>query len=293
MKKIALILAVLMLVTLCACKRMPDTEEYVEKVDRPTPSVQPEQEQQTPTKDETDNQIHLQNQPADKTPEPEYDYSEQVDYFKDSHEFWNGESEGATLVSANCPQNDITMSMYIPKGWCYKTVDFSSEKTDFGIYFWPEGEENGKIYVSFNIGDRELGCGTGIDFKDIRLGKFDATVVTYVTNDINPYMWNHISILNKTNSVKIRANDAYLWWHKYYDTAIKIMSSLNVTENICSTEQAIEAVCKYKGVDEFTASGCEYDFENNQWIVSELDRINKSMIRYTVSADVLNVELVG
>lgn len=228
-----------------------------------------------------------QNQSAKSEPEPEqHDYSKKFDYFENGHDFWNG--EGATLVSANCPKNDIKLSLYIPKDWEYQAVDYSSDKTNFGIYFWPKGEQNGKIYVCYDTDNRELGCGTGIDFKDIRLGNFDATVVTYVSNDINPYMWNHITVANKTNNVRIYSGDAYLWWHQNYETAIKIMSSLTVEENACSVYEAIAAVEQYTGkIGEFNAGG-NYYFDGNYWMI-----FGKSQDRYKVTfAEPLVVEPV-
>jgi len=271
MKKFSSIILILaILVCLFGCKKFEPDDEPVPGIEKEQVADKEDKKEDTP---DTDNQIHLPNQPAQDIPEPnpeleKHDYSTEFDYFGDGHDTWNGEGEDATLVSASALKNNITMSMYIPQGWCYETVDYTDDgQTSFGIYFWPEGETVGKIYVSFNTENPELGCGTGIEFDEIRLGSFGATVVTYVLNDINPYMWNHISVANKTNSVKIYSGESYVWWHKYYETAIKIMSSLIIDESTCSVYDAIAAVEQYTGkIGDFNAGG-NYYFDGNYWLI--------------------------
>lgn len=216
-------------------------------------------------------------------------YSEKVDYFKDNYEFWDGKGDGVRVVRASAGRN-IVMSVGIPKGWSYKKYDYLSKiegapEGSFGIYIWPQNEPEGKIYISYSTEKKELGCGTGTDSKEVRLGKYDATVCTYY-KDVNKYMWDVITVLNKTNSVKILSEDAHLWWNEYYDEAIKIMSSLTVEENVCTLEDAIKAVCTFVGADELKSVGGEYSFEKNEWIVTSLDK------RYTVSADATVVKVM-
>ena len=119
------------------------------------------------------------------------------------------------------------ISLAIPKGWEYaisKSAEQSSE--EFGIRFWPEGQEKGQISIWYHSAWGV--CGTGLEEVEITLGDYSALQGTYD----NKKVWDFICFnVTDTTGYYVALNEgAETWWKEYGADAMKILATIQITE---------------------------------------------------------------
>ena len=124
-----------------------------------------------------------------------------------------------TKVSAS--HDELTLSINIPEGWEYEIKEYSDEYSGFGIYFWPEGETDGKL--SFLYYDAWGVCGTGLKSETIEIGGYEASKGNY-----NDGIWEFICFRNEPGWCVILNDAAYAWLGKRMDEAMEIIDTVRV-----------------------------------------------------------------
>ena len=124
-----------------------------------------------------------------------------------------------TRVSAS--HSERTLSINIPEGWEYEIKEYSDESSSFGIYFWPEGETEGKL--SFLYYDAWGVCGTGLESETIEIGGYEASQGNY-----NGGIWEFICFQKEPGWCVIKNDAAYAWLGKHIDEAMEIIDTVRV-----------------------------------------------------------------
>lgn len=129
------------------------------------------------------------------------------------------ETSDTTRVSASYGEH--TLSISIPEGWEYEIKEYSDESSSFGIYFWPEGETEGKL--SFLYYDAWGVCGTGLESETIEIGGYEASKGNY-----NGGIWEFICFQKDPGWCVIKNDTARAWLGKYMDEAMEIIDTVHV-----------------------------------------------------------------
>ena len=124
-----------------------------------------------------------------------------------------------TRVSAS--HGEHTLSISIPEGWEYEIKEYSGESSSFGIFFWPEGETEGKL--SFLYYDAWGVCGTGLESETIEIGGYEASQGNY-----NGGIWEFICFQKEPGWCVIKNDTARAWLGKYMDEAMEIIDTVRV-----------------------------------------------------------------
>lgn len=129
------------------------------------------------------------------------------------------ETSDTTRVSASYGEH--TLSISIPEGWEYEIKEYSDENSSFGIYFWPEGETEGKL--SFLYYDAWGVCGTGLISETIQINGYEASQGNY-----NGGIWEFICFQKDPGWCVIKNDTARAWLGKYMDEAMEIIDTVHV-----------------------------------------------------------------
>ncbi len=129
------------------------------------------------------------------------------------------ETSDTTRVSASYGEH--TLSISIPEGWEYEIKEYSEESSSFGIYFWPEWENEGKL--SFLYYDAWGVCGTGLESETIEIGGYEASQGNY-----NGGIWEFICFQKESGWCVIKNDTARAWLEKYMDEAMEIIDTVQV-----------------------------------------------------------------
>ena len=125
----------------------------------------------------------------------------------------------ANRVSAS--HGEHTLSISIPEGWEYEIKEYSDESSSFGIFFWPEGETEGKL--SFLYYDAWGVCGTGLESETIEIGGYEASQGNY-----NGGIWEFICFQKEPGWCVIKNDAAYAWLGKHIDEAMEIIDTVRL-----------------------------------------------------------------
>ena len=87
--------------------------------------------------------------------------------FKDDAVAYDSGDNALDTTRVSASHGEHTLSISIPEGWEYEIKEYSDESSSFGIYFWPEGETEGKL--SFLYYDAWGVCGTGLEVRQSKL----------------------------------------------------------------------------------------------------------------------------
>ena len=156
--------------------------------------------------------------------------------------------------------NFSNISLTIPHDWEYETEKGNSDG-EYCIAFWPEDQTEGRIkmcyYTAFGV------CGTGLEEKEITVGKYKAWQGTYD----NKKVWDFISFRGMLGSYVAMNEGADKWWSQYGDEAMEILSTVKIAENILTEEQAIE-IAKKQTTADYDDVSARFDTEKGIWTVT-------------------------
>ena len=115
------------------------------------------------------------------------------------------------------------LSINIPEGWEHDIREYSDEYSGFGINFWPEGENEGK--VSFLYYDVWGVCGTGLKSEKIEIAGYEASQGNY-----DGGIWEFISFRKEPGWCVIQhsGTNTYTWLKKRMDEAMEIIDTIRV-----------------------------------------------------------------
>jgi len=152
------------------------------------------------------------------------------------------------------------ISISIPYDWKYETEKGNSDG-EYYIAFWPQDQTEGKLklwyYTAFGV------CGTGLEQKEITVGKYKAHQGTYD----NKKVWDFISFRGMPGSYVAMNEGADKWWSQYGDEAMEILSTVKIAENIITEEQAIE-IAKKQTTANYDDASARFDTEKGIWTVT-------------------------
>jgi len=166
-------------------------------------------------------------------PEPGVNIEEesQVTINLDGKAFKNGgnEADGSNVENTadenrvSASHGERTLSINIPEGWEYEIKEYSDEYSGFGINFWPEGENEGKL--SFQYYDVWGVCGTGLKSEKIEIGGYEASKGNY-----DGGIWEFISFRKEPGWCVIQhsGTNTYTWLKKRMDEAMEIIDTIRV-----------------------------------------------------------------
>ena len=112
-------------------------------------------------------------------------------------------------------------------------------------------------YTAFGV------CGTGLEEKEITVGKYKAWQGTYD----NKKVWDFISFRGMLGSYVAMNEGADKWWSQYGDEAMEILSTVKIAENILTEEQAIE-IAKKQTTADYDDVSARFDTEKGIWTVT-------------------------
>ena len=141
--------------------------------------------------------------------------------FKDDAVAYDSGDNALDTTRVSASHGEHTLSISIPEGWEYEIKEYSDESSSFGIYFWPEGETEGKL--SFLYYDAWGVCGTGLESETIEIGGYEASKGNY-----NGGIWEFICFQKDPGWCVIKNDTARAWLGKYMDEAMEIIDMVRV-----------------------------------------------------------------
>lgn len=141
--------------------------------------------------------------------------------FKDDAVAYDSGDNALDTTRVSASHGEHTLSISIPEGWEYEIKEYSDESSSFGIYFWPEGETEGKL--SFLYYDAWGVCGTGLESETIEIGGYEASQGNY-----NGGIWEFICFQKEPGWCVIKNDAAYAWLGKHIDEAMEIIDTVRV-----------------------------------------------------------------
>lgn len=134
------------------------------------------------------------------------------------------------IVREEGTHSNITIT--IPGGWNHE-VWHGDQEDEYGISFWPEGRDDGKLalrhLISYGV------CGTGLRVQEITVGNYRAEKGTYD----NHMIWSYIYFMDISDSyVYVVINEgAEKWWGQYGREAMQILDTVILAEGITTTDK--------------------------------------------------------
>ncbi len=144
----------------------------------------------------------------------------------------DGQNKTGTPADVTVYGGVTSLSINIPKGWDYEKANIVSEEQEYGIYFYPRGEE-GRLYLNYQT---SLGlCGTGLETEKITVAGFNCDMLTW---DGKP-VWDMIDFNADFGAVTVM-NESARWLEERYDEVMQILESIKITPPSLSLERAKE-----------------------------------------------------
>ncbi len=147
----------------------------------------------------------------------------------------DGKNVTDPVISTEYTIRYARIKLDIPEGWEYALKEEVPGCDDFGFTFWPAGESEGKIYVSYQPNGFGV-CGTGLTTKTITLGRYEAQQGTYDEKAV----WDYIALRNTAGDYVIFNQNADQWWKHHGAEAMKILQTLQV--GVDGTLEKAEAI---------------------------------------------------
>ena len=174
--------------------------------------------------------------------------------------FIDGKDATEKTIEVYYEKGYANISLTLKEGWEYDIVD-EQESDRFSVNIYPAGQKENKLRISY-FGSFGV-CGTGLEQKEIKLGKYDAWMGTYWEDAV----WSFISIKNTFGDYAILNEGGEKWWDEYGEQAMQILETLKVADGYISENGAIKAA-KDKADSEENEPVVEFDTEKNVWRVT-------------------------
>lgn len=183
--------------------------------------------------------------------------------------------EGHTVSNSHGYAN---MSLVLPNGWEYEITEYSPETGNFGIVFYPEGQQVGSLSLMYY--DRWALCGTGFEEKMGFIEKREVGIGTYSGEEY----WNYIRFRYMPGDYVFFNTGADGWYDQYEDQINSILASSVVAEGVMTYAQAEEIALSWAaeqggGVYEVARSG--FTMDNGAWEIF-LGAINNTGPDHTI-----------
>lgn len=126
------------------------------------------------------------------------------------------------MVTSNHENDSITLE--IPVGWEYEVKEFVEEGyQEFGIYFWPEGQTEGKLALMC-AGESWGVCGTGLTTKEVMIGEYRAIKYIYDSDKF----WTFLRFDYPEINYVVYNEGADTWLKEYGVEAFQILSTVQL-----------------------------------------------------------------
>ena len=126
-----------------------------------------------------------------------------------------------------CEYEGYWFTLEIPENWKYEIQEFTEEDYyDFGLYFWPKDEKEGRIGVLST--EMFAVCGTGLETKKVMFGDFEANQGTYDGNDV----WDFMTFSFEDRDFVALNEGMDVWWTEYGEEAMNILSTIEVYDEL-------------------------------------------------------------
>ena len=139
------------------------------------------------------------------------------------------EEDGKTWERVESSKNFRRISLAIPTGWEYAiSVGGDASSEEFGISFWPEGEEGSLIDVGYHSAWGV--CGTGLEQIKITLGDYSAVQGTYDNKEVWDFI--HFQVEDTKGSYVALNAGTESWWDEYGTEVMEILATIKITEGV-------------------------------------------------------------
>jgi len=164
------------------------------------------------------------------------------------------------LQTVSYSYSNANMELQLPAEWDYEIEEYKEDSSYFGIRFWPNGLENGKISLLY-YGNMFAVCGTGLSTKEIAFENgLQASVGIY---DNDP-VWSYMGYRDTPGSYVVFAGMDKTQWKEYGDAVMTILGNVKLAEGILWENQAI-ALAKPKCTENYDSANGNYDFKTGVW----------------------------
>ena len=169
------------------------------------------------------------------------------------------------------------VALDIPEGWEHELIEDNSREQSFGIKFWPAGETEGKIYVSYQIDGFGV-CGTGLKTEKITLGAYTGSQGTY---DDHP-VWDYIYLQNVCGDYVIHNESADIWWEDHGEEAMEILKSLKVGKDGCMSKEDAITIAEKECAMEYHNIYTEFLYTRGAWMITFYNNTTSARQEITV-----------
>lgn len=152
------------------------------------------------------------------------------------------------------------MQLELPEGWEWSVAEYTPDCFRFGISFWPEGVDSGKVDLFYYPAGFGV-CGTGLSQEEIL---FDSGLRAVQGTYDNAAIWDYISFCDTPGPYVAHTDGVKNWWHDYGEEAMDILGSAVLGQGYITEEEALERARQACGV-EYTYEYAEFDFESGHW----------------------------
>ncbi len=171
----------------------------------------------------------------------------------------DGENATDPVIPTEYTSGYAYMDLDLPKGWAHELIEDDGSASGFGLRFWPEGQKDGKIYVSYQKNGFGV-CGTGLETKEITLGTHKASQGTYDEKKV----WDYIWLKDTAGDYVIYNEGAESWWQQYGEEAMEILDTLMVGKECIAEEKAL-SFAKEKCTMEYHSVYSEFLYRQGAW----------------------------
>ena len=217
MRKLALVLAVIIGLTLCGCGKAADSEMTDENMS----AIGTSELQNQNISDSEESKLQGKNTSGDDTPVSQALNMSEGDISGTQGEN-PSESPAYTDIEQGGPYGNISISL--PDGWDYELCPVDSDKllyAMYGIHFYPEDADDG--YVELAYVDNFGVCGTGLEEEAATIAGKPVNIGTY---DNNTY-WDFITFGGEYTGIVALTYSVDDWWSGYGSQVLDILETLS------------------------------------------------------------------
>lgn len=191
--------------------------------------------------------------------------------------FLDGENVTDPVIPTEYFSGYAGVDLDIPEGWEHELIKDNGLERSFGIKFWPAGETEGKIYVSYQIDGFGV-CGTGLKTEEITLGAYTGSQGTY---DDHP-VWDYIYLRNVCGDYVIHNESADIWWEDHGEEAMEILKSLKVGKDGCMSKEEAIAIAEKECTMEYHNIYTKFLYTRGAWMVTFYNNTTSAQQEITV-----------
>lgn len=218
MKKLALILMLIIVITLYGCGKVA-TDSGAEDINISETGTSELQKNVASDNVASESQKNVASDNI--TSEPQ-ENSESGDGMSAAQEQNTDENEEYTDITQGGPYGKISISL--PSGWDYELCPVDSDKllaTMYGIHFYPKDATEGYIEIAYE--DSFGVCGTGLEEEPATIAENPANIGTY---DNNAY-WDFIAFKGEYEGIFALTYFVDGWWSEYGSQVMDILETLS------------------------------------------------------------------